>query len=80
MFIFMCLGFQWSFMNELDKLQSLHALSCTRNPLTEGSKDAQTTRQFIIARIGQLRTLNKCAVSASVLGRYFLNCKRNGPV
>ncbi|XP_069427681.1 tubulin-specific chaperone E isoform X2 [Ovis canadensis] len=53
---------QWSFMNELDKLQSLHALSCTRNPLTEGSKDAQTTRQFIIARIGQLRTLNKCAV------------------
>uniref|UniRef100_A0A4W2GR83 Tubulin-specific chaperone E n=1 Tax=Bos indicus x Bos taurus TaxID=30522 RepID=A0A4W2GR83_BOBOX len=53
---------QWSFMNELDKLQSLHALSCTRNPLTEGSKDAQTTRQFIIARIGQLRTLNKCAI------------------
>ena len=76
----MCLGFQWSFMNELDKLQSLQALSCTRNPLTEGSKDAQTTRQFIIARIGQLRTLNKCTVSASVLGRYFLNCKRNGPV
>ncbi|CAI9177426.1 unnamed protein product [Rangifer tarandus platyrhynchus] len=53
---------QWSFMNELDKLQSLQALSCTRNPLTEGSKDAQTTRQFIIARIGQLRTLNKCAI------------------
>lgn len=23
---------QWSVMNELDKLQSLHALSCTRNP------------------------------------------------
>ncbi|XP_022408853.1 tubulin-specific chaperone E isoform X1 [Delphinapterus leucas] len=53
---------QWSSINELDKLQSLHALSCTRNPLTESSKDAQTTRQFIIARIGQLRTLNKCAI------------------
>ncbi|XP_007170829.1 tubulin-specific chaperone E isoform X1 [Balaenoptera acutorostrata] len=53
---------QWSFFNELDKLQSLHTLSCARNPLTESSKDAQTTRQFIIARIGQLRTLNKCAI------------------
>uniref|UniRef100_A0A8D1CR90 Tubulin-specific chaperone E n=1 Tax=Sus scrofa TaxID=9823 RepID=A0A8D1CR90_PIG len=54
---------QWSFINELDKLQSLHALSCARNPLTEeGSKDAQTTRQFIIAKIGQLRTLNKCVI------------------
>uniref|UniRef100_A0A8C0DSJ1 Tubulin-specific chaperone E n=1 Tax=Balaenoptera musculus TaxID=9771 RepID=A0A8C0DSJ1_BALMU len=52
---------QWSFFNELDKLQSLHTLSCARNPLTE-SKDAQTTRQFVIARIGQLRTLNKCAI------------------
>lgn len=66
-------GFQWSSINELDKLQSLHALSCTRNPLTESSKDAQTTRQFIIARIGQLRTLNKCAVSTGVLTRCFLN-------
>ncbi|XP_061038189.1 tubulin-specific chaperone E isoform X2 [Eubalaena glacialis] len=53
---------QWSFFNELDKLQSLHTLSCARNPLTESSKDAQTTRQFIVARIGQLRTLNKCAI------------------
>uniref|UniRef100_A0A8D0SBF3 Tubulin-specific chaperone E n=1 Tax=Sus scrofa TaxID=9823 RepID=A0A8D0SBF3_PIG len=66
---------QWSFINELDKLQSLHALSCARNPLTEeGSKDAQTTRQFIIAKIGQLRTLNKCVVSAGV-ARRFLNWK-----
>nr|XP_036873011.1 tubulin-specific chaperone E isoform X1 [Manis javanica]XP_036873012.1 tubulin-specific chaperone E isoform X1 [Manis javanica] len=53
---------QWSFINELDKLQSLHTLSCIRNPLTEGGKEAQTTRQFIIARIGQLKTLNKCEI------------------
>ncbi|KAG8516628.1 Tubulin-specific chaperone E, partial [Galemys pyrenaicus] len=53
---------QWSFINELDKLQSLHTLSCMRNPLTEGSKEAQTTRQFIIAKIGQLKTLNKCEI------------------
>ncbi|XP_075851595.1 tubulin-specific chaperone E isoform X2 [Microcebus murinus] len=53
---------QWSFINELDKLQSLHALSCIRNPLTEGDKAAQTTRQLIIAKIGQLRTLNKCEI------------------
>ncbi|XP_077024509.1 tubulin-specific chaperone E isoform X2 [Tamandua tetradactyla] len=53
---------QWSFINELDKLQSLHSLSCLRNPLTEGNKEAQTKRQFIIARIGQLKTLNKCKI------------------
>ncbi|XP_072827097.1 tubulin-specific chaperone E isoform X3 [Vicugna pacos] len=52
----------WSVISELDKLPSLHALSCARNPLTEGGRDAQTTRQLIIARVGQLRTLNKCAV------------------
>ncbi|KAB1256621.1 Tubulin-specific chaperone E [Camelus dromedarius] len=55
-------GWQWSVIRELDKLSSLHALSCTRNPLTEGGRDPQTTRQLIIARVGQLRTLNKCAV------------------
>ncbi|XP_062066631.1 tubulin-specific chaperone E isoform X2 [Lepus europaeus] len=56
---------QWSFINELDKLQRLQALSCLRNPLTAaspGSKEAQTTRQLIIAKIGQLKTLNKCEV------------------
>ncbi|XP_048656344.1 tubulin-specific chaperone E isoform X1 [Marmota marmota marmota] len=53
---------QWSFINELNKLQSLRALSCVRNPLTEGSKEAQTTRQLIIAKIGQLKTLNKCEI------------------
>ncbi|KAF6274814.1 tubulin folding cofactor E [Rhinolophus ferrumequinum] len=52
---------QWSFINELDKLPSLQALSCLRNPLTEGS-GAETARQFIIARIGQLQTLNKCKI------------------
>uniref|UniRef100_A0A8C0MJY2 Tubulin-specific chaperone E n=1 Tax=Canis lupus familiaris TaxID=9615 RepID=A0A8C0MJY2_CANLF len=53
---------QWSFINELDKLQSLHALSCTRNPLMQEGKAAQTTHQFIIAKIGQLKTLNKCEI------------------
>ncbi|KAM8813670.1 tubulin-specific chaperone E isoform 2-T2 [Rhynchonycteris naso] len=51
---------QWSFINELDKLQSLHSLSCLRNPLTEGNR--AETLQFIIARIGQLRTLNRCQI------------------
>ncbi|XP_075388310.1 tubulin-specific chaperone E isoform X1 [Tenrec ecaudatus] len=53
---------QWSFINELDKLQKLHSLSCLRNPLTEGNKGAQTIRQLIIAKIGQLKTLNKCEI------------------
>ncbi|XP_051023806.1 tubulin-specific chaperone E [Acomys russatus] len=49
---------EWSFINELDKLQSLEALSCTRNPLTEGNK----AREIIIAKIGELKTLNKCQI------------------
>uniref|UniRef100_A0A2K5F4Z1 Tubulin-specific chaperone E n=1 Tax=Aotus nancymaae TaxID=37293 RepID=A0A2K5F4Z1_AOTNA len=53
---------QWSFFNELDKLPSLRALSCLRNPLTKDDKDTQTTRQLIIAKIGQLKTLNKCEI------------------
>nr|KAF6302633.1 tubulin folding cofactor E [Pipistrellus kuhlii] len=52
---------QWSFIDELDKLRSLHSLSCLRNPLTVGSA-ARTSLQFIIAKIGQLRTLNRCEV------------------
>ena len=70
--VFSFAGTQWSFINELDKLQSLHALSCSRNPLTQGSKEAQTTRQLIIAKIGQLKTLNKCEVSAGIRTRCFL--------
>uniref|UniRef100_F6TTQ8 Tubulin-specific chaperone E n=1 Tax=Callithrix jacchus TaxID=9483 RepID=F6TTQ8_CALJA len=53
---------QWSFFNELDKLPSLRALSCLRNPLTKDDKDTRTTRQLIIAKIGQLKTLNKCEI------------------
>lgn len=49
---------EWSFINELDKLQSLQALSCTRNPLTEGDH----AREIIIAKIGQLKTLNRCQI------------------
>nr|KAF6395638.1 tubulin folding cofactor E [Rousettus aegyptiacus] len=52
---------QWSFINELDKLESLQALSCLRNPLTAGSR-ADSTRQFIIARVAQLQVLNKCQI------------------
>ncbi|XP_026310899.1 tubulin-specific chaperone E isoform X5 [Piliocolobus tephrosceles] len=53
---------QWSFFNELDKLPSLRALSCLRNPLTKEDKEANATRQLIIASIGQLKTLNKCEI------------------
>uniref|UniRef100_A0A2K5HDS4 Tubulin-specific chaperone E n=1 Tax=Colobus angolensis palliatus TaxID=336983 RepID=A0A2K5HDS4_COLAP len=59
--------FQWSFFNELDKLPSLRALSCLRNPLTKEDKEANATRQLIIASIGQLKTLNKCEVNPPAL-------------
>ncbi|KAI2521885.1 tubulin folding cofactor E [Homo sapiens] len=53
---------QWSFFNELEKLPSLRALSCLRNPLTKEDKEAETARLLIIASIGQLKTLNKCEI------------------
>lgn len=49
---------EWSFINELDKLQSLQALSCTRNPLSKADK----AEEIIIAKIAQLRTLNRCQI------------------
>uniref|UniRef100_H2RET5 Tubulin-specific chaperone E n=1 Tax=Pan troglodytes TaxID=9598 RepID=H2RET5_PANTR len=54
--------FQWSFFNELEKLPSLRALSCLRNPLTKEDKEAETARLLIIASIGRLKTLNKCEI------------------
>nr|XP_034805250.2 tubulin-specific chaperone E isoform X1 [Pan paniscus]XP_054955954.1 tubulin-specific chaperone E isoform X1 [Pan paniscus] len=53
---------QWSFFNELEKLPSLRALSCLRNPLTKEDKEAETARLLIIASIGRLKTLNKCEI------------------
>ncbi|XP_011791147.1 PREDICTED: tubulin-specific chaperone E [Colobus angolensis palliatus] len=61
---------QWSFFNELDKLPSLRALSCLRNPLTKEDKEANATRQLIIASIGQLKTLNKCENARRQKHRY----------
>lgn len=49
---------EWSFINELDKLQSLQSLSCTRNPLCEVDK----AEDIIIAKIAQLKTLNRCQI------------------
>ncbi|EPY74223.1 hypothetical protein CB1_002218002 [Camelus ferus] len=50
----------WPVLEKL-YLESNDIVISERNPLTEGGRDPQTTRQLIIARVGQLRTLNKCA-------------------
>lgn len=65
---FLPLLLQWSFINELDKLQSLQALSCARNPLTKGDK----AEEIIIAKIGQLKTLNRCQVNSRTLTSVFV--------
>lgn len=54
--------FQWSVINELDKLQKLQSLDCRNNPLMDIEKNAATVKQLIIAKIGQLRFLNKSEV------------------
>ncbi|EMP27272.1 Tubulin-specific chaperone E [Chelonia mydas] len=53
---------QWSFINELDKLQCLQSLHCQNNPLMGTEKNPETVRQLIIAKIGQLKVLNKSEI------------------
>lgn len=52
----------WSFINELDKLKSLDSLSCQNNSVLETESNLETARQFIIAKIGGLRFLNKTEI------------------
>ncbi|XP_033873199.3 tubulin-specific chaperone E isoform X2 [Acipenser ruthenus] len=53
---------QWSFVNELEKLQSLQKLSCLNNPLMSAERNAETAQQLIIAKIGKLQVLNKSEI------------------
>ncbi|XP_074846244.1 tubulin-specific chaperone E isoform X2 [Carettochelys insculpta] len=53
---------QWSSINELDKLQCLQSLQCQNNPLMGTEKNLETVRQLIIAKIGQLKFLNKSEI------------------
>lgn len=54
--------FQWSSINELEKLPSLRSLQCHNNPLMDTEKNPETLRQLIIAKISQLEVLNKSEV------------------
>lgn len=56
------LTFQWSSINELDKLPSLRALQCNNNPFMDTEKNPETLIQLIIAKISQLEVLNNCEV------------------
>ncbi|KAL7987551.1 hypothetical protein Chor_006470 [Crotalus horridus] len=53
---------KWSVINELDKLQKLESFDCRNNPLMESDKNVETVKQLIIAKIGQLKFLNKSQI------------------
>ncbi|XP_054831073.1 tubulin-specific chaperone E isoform X2 [Eublepharis macularius] len=53
---------EWSVINELDKLQSLQSFDCRNNPLMNTDKNVETVKQLIIAKIGQLKFLNKSQI------------------
>ncbi|XP_063773632.1 tubulin-specific chaperone E [Pseudophryne corroboree] len=53
---------QWSFINELNKLQSLQSLTCQNNPIMDSEKNPETVRQLIIAKIARLKVLNKTEI------------------
>uniref|UniRef100_A0A8C8GUD0 Tubulin-specific chaperone E n=1 Tax=Oncorhynchus tshawytscha TaxID=74940 RepID=A0A8C8GUD0_ONCTS len=63
-----CLGkkrdlfFDWSVINELEKLQSLVRLSCRQNPLLSQERNPGTAMQLLIARVGRLEALNRWTV------------------
>ncbi|XP_053155766.1 tubulin-specific chaperone E isoform X2 [Hemicordylus capensis] len=53
---------EWSVINELDKLQRLESFDCRNNPLMDTDKNIETVKQLIIAKIGQLKFLNKSQI------------------
>ncbi|KAM8952944.1 tubulin-specific chaperone E [Pelodytes ibericus] len=53
---------QWSSINELNKLKDLQSLNCQNNPLMNGEKTPATIRQLIIAKIANLKVLNRTKI------------------
>ncbi|XP_044275976.1 tubulin-specific chaperone E isoform X1 [Varanus komodoensis] len=53
---------EWSVFNELDKLQRLQSLDCRNNPVMDTEENRETVKQLIIAKIGQLKFLNKSEI------------------
>nr|XP_020642664.1 tubulin-specific chaperone E isoform X1 [Pogona vitticeps]XP_020642673.1 tubulin-specific chaperone E isoform X1 [Pogona vitticeps] len=53
---------EWSVINELDKLPKLQSLDCRNNPLMDTDKNIETVKQLLIAKIGQLKFLNKSQI------------------
>lgn len=76
------LPFQWSSINELDKLPSLRALQCNNNPFVDTEKNPETLKQLIIAKISHLEVLNNCEVcdtstNCISLAKTLNHCLRN---
>uniref|UniRef100_A0A3Q1EMW4 Tubulin folding cofactor E n=1 Tax=Acanthochromis polyacanthus TaxID=80966 RepID=A0A3Q1EMW4_9TELE len=51
---------EWDVVNELDKLPSLVQFSCRGNRLVSSDGNPRTANQMLIAKLGQLVTLNSC--------------------
>ncbi|XP_051801367.1 tubulin-specific chaperone E [Acanthochromis polyacanthus] len=53
---------EWDVVNELDKLPSLVQFSCRGNRLVSSDGNPRTANQMLIAKLGQLVTLNSCEI------------------
>ncbi|XP_053317167.1 tubulin-specific chaperone E [Spea bombifrons] len=53
---------EWSTVNELNKLKTLQSLNCYSNPLMESEKNPETVRQLIIAKLANLKVLNRTEI------------------
>ncbi|KAM4772644.1 tubulin-specific chaperone E [Rhinophrynus dorsalis] len=53
---------QWATINELNKLECLQSLKCQNNPLMDLEKNPETIRQLVIAKIANLKVLNKTEI------------------
>uniref|UniRef100_A0A8C5MEI8 Tubulin folding cofactor E n=1 Tax=Leptobrachium leishanense TaxID=445787 RepID=A0A8C5MEI8_9ANUR len=51
-----------STINELSKLKMLHSLNCQNNPLIDSNKTPETVRQLVIAKIRNLKLLNRTEI------------------
>uniref|UniRef100_A0A6I8Q1G9 Tubulin-specific chaperone E n=1 Tax=Xenopus tropicalis TaxID=8364 RepID=A0A6I8Q1G9_XENTR len=53
---------EWCVINEMNKLLHLESLNCHSNPLMDLEKNPETVRQLIIAKIENLKFLNKTEI------------------
>lgn len=72
-FFFCYTVFQWSSINELNKLQNLEELQLAGNPIIK-THNLETVRQLLVAKLGNAKLISRTPVSDSSEMLALTNC------